>query len=63
MPWIIKQGETWTQDLRNAQAGVLQTAETRQEQMKRLQTALPLHRQAIAEIGQALASIDSAEMK
>ncbi len=49
-PFSLKPGQTWT-------------AEMRQEQVKRLQAALPIERQALAEIGQALASIDSAEKK
>jgi hypothetical protein len=42
-PWTLKQGESWT-------------AETRQGQIQRLKAALPLEREALAEIEKALAA-------
>jgi hypothetical protein len=44
LPWSLEEGRAWTNEMR-------------QEQIKRLEAALPLERQAIQEIGQALDTV------
>ena len=44
-PWSLKEGETWTNEMR-------------QDQIERLETALPLEREAIQEIERALDGLD-----
>jgi hypothetical protein len=46
LPWSLKEGQAWTN-------------ETREEQIRRLERALPLERAAIQEIESALAAIDA----
>jgi hypothetical protein len=47
LPWSLKEGERWTNEMR-------------QGQIERLEAALPLEREAIQEIEQALACLDGA---
>ena len=44
LPWSLKEGESWTGELREQEIG-------------RLEAALPLEREAIQEIGQALSKV------
>jgi len=46
LPWSLGEGETWTDEMR-------------EEQIRRLEAALPLERQAIHEIESALAAVDA----
>jgi len=48
LPWSLKEGQTWT-------------SEMRQDQMRRLQEALPLEREAVEEIEKALALAEDAK--
>jgi len=45
MPFMMKAGEAWTQEMRNAQVDILQTA-------------LKLERRAVSEIGEALVAME-----
>lgn len=45
LPWSLKEGEAWTKEMRH-------------DQIKRLEAALPLEREAIQEIEKALASVE-----
>ena len=47
MPWMLKEGQTWTQQMRDEEAGILEQVHA-------------LDRQAVAEIGRALAALDGA---